>query len=407
MKNKYILIIADNNEAGKRLHSKIKLLRKSDEISICSFYNAIEKINETQPKIIIYLYSEKNNIELINDIKKISKAPIVFVTENINEEITMSAFNNGIDEFFSLSDSDYTILMRIFLTIQKNDLKEELTSYKDFLIANNIIEKNTEIYNSETAPFILKNLTNKILKTQNQNALIMNILPHKENEQNINISDLITKIKKIIRTTDIIAYGENKNIYLILYNTDNFEAKILAEKIKKTVNNQYKIFFNACHITKEFELINDILTKKIHKQKTNDIPYEFITTAELNEQNEQDKENLSDKTTQNFVNIYKITIPVFYQMQSILNEKLPNCKIDCSTETTMPFFSIEYKNLKCIMQIQTDFEIKIYYSYYFGDNIKETQETLNKQINEEILTEKITTMLNDFVQEMNLEILNE
>ncbi len=404
MNNKYILIIADNNEAGKRLYSKIKLLRKSDEISICASYNAIEKTNETQPKIVIYLYSTGNNIELINDIKKISKAPIIFVTENINEEITMNAFNNGIDEFFSLNDSDYTILMRIFLTIQKTNLKEELTSYKDFLIANNIIEKNTEIYNSKTAPFVLKNLTNKILKTQNQNALIMNILPNKENGQNINIADLITEIKKIIRTTDIIAYGENKNIYLILYNTDNFEAKILAKKIKKTVNNQYKIFFNACHITKDFELINDILTKKMHKQKTNDITYEFITTAELNEQNE---ENLSNKTTQNSVNIYKITIPVFYQMQSILNEKLPNCKIEYSTESTMPFFSIEYKNLKCIMQIQTDFEIKIYYSYYFGDNIKETQETLSKQINEEILTEKITTMLNDFVQEMNLEILNE
>ena len=118
MKTGSILIITNKADVGNHIADKIKLLRECDTIKIVSYIESISVLNTTQPSLILIYCSDTDSVSIIKEIrsiKSLDKVPILFITDNLNEEKLFYAFDNGIDDFFFISDPDSIILMRIFL----------------------------------------------------------------------------------------------------------------------------------------------------------------------------------------------------------------------------------------------------------------------------------------------------
>ena len=152
VKSNSILIISNNEETGKQISEKIKLLRECDSVRIVSFIEAISVLNSTQPSIILLYCDKTDSIGIVKEIRSINaldKVPIIFAMDSLIEDILFYAFDNGIDDFFFMSDPDSIILMRIFLTLQKSVLYKQIDINNQILIQAEILDKNTGIYKSK------------------------------------------------------------------------------------------------------------------------------------------------------------------------------------------------------------------------------------------------------------------
>ena len=144
MNNGSILIITNELDKGRQISEKIKLLRECDTVRIVSYIEAISVLNSTQPALILIYCANSDSVGIVKEIrsiKSLDKVPIIFIMDSLVEELLFYAFDNGIDDFFFLSDPDSIILMRIFLTLQKSVLYKQIDIDNEILVSANIIDK--------------------------------------------------------------------------------------------------------------------------------------------------------------------------------------------------------------------------------------------------------------------------
>ena len=172
MGNGSILIISNDEGTGRKISEKIKLLRDCDTIQIVSYIEAISVLNSTQPSLIMVYCANTDTVGIIKEIrtiKALDKVPIIFVTDSFVEDLLLYAFDNGIDDFFFLTDTDSIILMRILLTLQKSILYKQIDINNEILISADIIDKQTGLYKNKHHLLYVISLVNalkKILKMQ-------------------------------------------------------------------------------------------------------------------------------------------------------------------------------------------------------------------------------------------------
>ena len=236
MKNNSILIISNNTEVGKQITDKIKLLRECDTIRIVSYIEAISVLNSTQPSIIILYCSKSDSAGIVKEIRAINaldKVPIIFVMDNLVEDILFFAFDNGIDDFFFLTDPDSLVLMRIFLTLQKSVLYKQIDINNQILISANILDKQTGIYVKDKAPLALRNFFSKSIEENLENTIFMYLRPTSLNKKRLNMNKISAVVKSIPRGNDIVAQGKSSGFYLILYNAGIQGANLLQKELRK------------------------------------------------------------------------------------------------------------------------------------------------------------------------------
>ena len=169
MKNNSILVISNNKEVSDLIIGKINLLRECDKIKSVSYIETISELNSSQPALIILYHGMTDTIRIVKEIRKIkslNKVPIIFVMDKLEENSLFYAFDNGIDDFFFLEDSDAIILTRIFLTLQKSTLYKQIETNEEILINENIIDRQTGIYTKDSGARIISRIFAKI-KTEN------------------------------------------------------------------------------------------------------------------------------------------------------------------------------------------------------------------------------------------------
>ena len=134
MKNGSILIISNDEKTGNAISDKVKLLRDCDSIQVVTYIEAISVLNSTQPSLIMVYCANSESIGIVKEIralKSLNNVPIMFVMDSLDEDSLLYAFDNGIDDFFFLNDSDSVILMRILLTLRKSLLYKKSEVYED------------------------------------------------------------------------------------------------------------------------------------------------------------------------------------------------------------------------------------------------------------------------------------
>lgn len=415
MKTNSILIISNSNEAGKKISEKIKLLRECDTVRVVSYIESISVLNTTQPTIIILYCANNDTIGIIKEIRSISalnKVPIMYVTDEIEEERLLHAFDNGIDDFFSLNESDSVILMRIFLTLQKSVLYKKIEISNQILIAANILDKQTGIYKKEQAPLALRNFFNKSIEENLENTVFMFVKPMSKNKKRVNINKIGGIIKNIPRGNDIIAYGKNLGFYIILYDAGAKGAESIAKRIKKALINECDIYANAAEITASFEEMEPILTQYMKIQIEDNLEFQYI--PDITAKNIQESVKIQDESGKSFKtfkqefkkNFEKLVKPIFEDLKDKYKNTCIDSEISFEIKETYSIFEIKQDKNRC--------ELKITYPSYISAIVDIVQENEDEKkevkrltydfedFSEEIIRTLTDSMFEEFANRINL-----
>lgn len=419
MKQGSILIISNDFKIGNQIQDKIKLLRECDTIKIVTYIEAISVLNSTQPSLILVYCSNSDSIGIIKEIRAIkflNKVPIIFVMNTFVEDKLMYAFDNGIDDFFFLDDTDSIILMRIFLTLQKSVLYRQIDIDNEILISANIIDKQTGIYKKEQANNALGHFFGQSLEENLDNTIFMCIKPVGVNSKKINLTEIAKEVKAAPRGNDIVAYGRGSDFYIILYNSGISGAKAVASRIRNKLAGKCKIYAIAAEITASYEEMEPVLYSSLRDQISAGIEFNYLYDLSFNEASQvmdirdENGKKFKDFKKEFFENIQTIIAPVFYQMQTMNGSKFPEAKIDYEINENTSKFTISEKEIES--------EVTITYPAYTKllMDIKHTEEDKSPEIRrlsydfedftEDLLTSILKNVIQEFADRLNLKIMN-
>lgn len=336
MRNNSILVISNYPEIGEDISNKLKLLRNYDNAKVVSYIEAISISKSIHPSIILIYSSKFDTVDIIKEVKAINSLgniPTIFITDEYDEEKLLCAFEEGIDDFFFLTDPEEIILMRIMSTIQKSNLYIENDIQKSILIASNILDKRNKFFLRDTGIIAIKEIFSQIFEKNIDNAYLMYLRVSGIKDDNPDIDDIANIITKNIRKNDITVYDKESGFYLILYNTDENGLKIIFNKIFETLQANYQLYACSARITTSFEQMELRLYEETEKQIETNTVYTYICDIE-----EKDVENIfdtgerkkinSDRLKEEFLrNFENVTAPVFYRIQTKYNDKIKDATI--------------------------------------------------------------------------------
>ena len=411
MGNGSILIISNDEGTGRKISEKIKLLRDCDTIQIVSYIEAISVLNSTQPSLIMVYCANTDTVGIIKEIrtiKALDKVPIIFVTDSFVEDLLLYAFDNGIDDFFFLTDTDSIILMRILLTLQKSILYKQIDINNEILISADIIDKQTGLYKKEQAPLALRNFFSKCIEENLENAVFVYLKPIAlDTSKRLNMTKVAQIIKSIPRGNDIVAYGKNNGFYFILYNAGVAGSKSVVNRIKSSLSNVCKVYATAAEITMSFEEMEPILLQSLKDQLSADKEFNYLyelkvaEAAEFIDIKDENGKRFKEFKKEFFNNFELIVAPVFYQAQTKNETKFPNAKITSSIKEAESSFKISQDNITSELLITYPTYIKLLI------DIKHEEEGSSPIIRrlsfdfEDFSSEKLNSILNDVITEFS------
>ena len=408
----------NNNEIGKHISEKVNLLRECDSIRIASYIEAISVLNTTQPSIIMIYCSKTDSASIVKEIRAINsldKVPIIFVMDKLVEDLLFFAFDNGIDDFFFLSDPDSLILMRIFLTLQKSVLYKQIDINNQILVSANILDKQTGIYVKDKAPLALRNFFSKSIEENLENTVFMYVRPTSLNKRRLNMNKIATIIKSIPRGNDIVAYGKSSGFYLILYNAGEKGSKSVATRIKNALANECKIYANAAEITASFEEMEPILYQSMKTQITIDEDFNYLSNlaaSEVSERLDVKDENgkkFKDFKKEFYTSFEKIVAPVFYQVQTTYSEKLKDTKINFNMTESESTFQISQGTYVSELRITYPTYLKLIMDIkHHSENENPVARRLTfdfEDFSEEKLSSILEDIINEFLQRHSIETI--
>ncbi len=398
-----VAIISNNKKSAEILSSKILLLRSSDKITIYKFDDAERIVTEVKPDVIIICCTSEKELNLINILKKkedLNNSAFIICFEDYTPEMLLNAYEYGFDDFIKAESDDAEILTRIMLALQKNKQNNELKKKSRILEELEIIDKNFGIFTKK----LLDEIFNKEFEdsvNKNSKTIFMLLAADLPSKKFLPQTFLISIIKKALRKDDIIA-SDNSYIYILLKDANKAISETVFEKISSSIPVQYGILATATAVvSKEFEPIKKMLLLKMAKQTTEKNGFCFI------KQKTDEKKNHTAFTKikqtdfklykQNFLNTFnKITTPLFFQMQTVLQEKLFETTVEQYVNETESKFLLKKDKVISYVFIKYPGYSKIQITIVHQGLINKTEETMI--IDRENFSGKlIENILNDLV----------
>lgn len=404
-----IILITDDNDVINILKPKLILLREIDNLLVANYSEAITNIEKIIPEtIIIYCSDNKDDcIKLIQSIKSYEKnknLPIILVIKNYEQDFVLSAYDEGISDYFSLNADDVEILMRTLWCLKKNSYITALKKQNRLLESLGVIDETTGFYTNEYCEKIFENELRN-LKLTNAEGILMFISASEESKTKLNPLLLAKAIRTSTRASDVLVNGSANRFYVLLGLTQLKGAFCVWDKIKRALGEQYTIIAGISSIEdKTFdELKKDLLKALVEASSLNkDL---IIVNEEEQVSSDQWLKKISS-TQKNFKlfkqafnkKLEKVITPVFFQMQKLYEDKLFNTHIEQYSNSTLSAFVLKSQdNLS---------ELKITYPGFSKINIDIIHQGLDSPENRNIsldLTEieesKLTKILEDFIAE--------
>lgn len=396
-----ILLITDDTATIEAFDDKLVLLRESDRVSYCDYENAPDVIFANSYDIAI-LHENANKNKTLALIKYIKDkcSNIILLINSYDRDFVLSAYDEGIDDYFSVKSDPSEMLIRVINCIKKTNLKNELVRYKNYLTSYGVL--------SETNGFFSQKFTEEICQLELENfagtgAFIV-ITPDEEGKATFSAETLCSAIKKSIRTGDIAAMANGSKYYILLSETGLNGAVSVYEKIKADLNGQFTIKAGICEIKgKKFKETEKRAQCALTEAMINN--QEMVIYADKNETLDEwlDTPQITEKNYKLFRQIFnkkleKVIAPVFYRLQKSYEEKLFNTKIEQYTDENQSVF--------CLKNQKQESKLKIVYPGFAKIIIYITHAGLDSPENSEIsmplnkITQKeLIKIVEDFIKE--------
>lgn len=403
-----IILITNTKNIVDILKPKLVLLREIDDILTTNYNNAIDKIQEIVPDVIlIYCSDEKDAcIQLIKTIKlneRTKNISVLLIIDEYEQDFILNAYDELVDDYLTVNADDAEILMRTIWGLKKTVNMTSISKQKSLLESLCIIDKNTSFYTNEYCEKIFENEF-KNLEKSNDDGILMLISASNESKTKLNPLQLAKAIKTSIRTSDVAVHSTANRFFVLLRETQLKGAFTVWDKIKRAVGEQYTI--NAGISTVSGKTFADL-----QKELINSLVSATSTNQDLVIVSDEEKADTNDwldkiNPQKNFKlfkqafnkKLEKVITPIFFQTQKMYEDKLFKTQIEQYSNETLSAFILKSEDKLS--------ELKITYPGFSKINIDVIHQGLdspeNKRMNLD-LTEldetKLTTILEEFIAE--------
>lgn len=404
-----IILVTDDKDVEDILKPKLVLLREIDNIQTAGYSDAISLVKKIVPEmVILYCSKEKEaSIEIIKQIRageKTRRTSILLVVKEYNQDFILSAYDEDVTDYITLTSDDAEILMRTIWCLKKNLVMTAIDKQHNLLEDLGIIDRTTGFYANEYCTKIFKNEIRN-LKKVDSDGILMLVSASEESKTKLSPVLLANAIKKSTRTSDVVIHGSANRFYVLLLDTNLKGAFCVWEKIKQTIGTAYAINAGVSFVgEKTFEeLKTELLNALIEAASTKQ---DLVIVSEPEKNSSSDWLEKINSTQKNFKlfkqafnkKLEKVITPVFFQVQKLYEEKLFKTQIEQYSNSTLSSFVL--KKLNNIS------ELKITYPGFSKINIDIIHQGLDSPENRRInldLTEldetRLTQIIEDFIKE--------
>ena len=403
------IIITDKEEIKEKISENLALLRTTDNVLYADYDTSPEVLYNIRPEIII-IHENTEKDKTINLIKYIREKHIYYFSQIIlavneyNKSFILSAYDEGINDYFLVDSDPSEILIRTINCIKKYDTFSLVNVLKNNLKSFGVLESRSGFYTSKYEKDIFDS---QLHENSYKNGCYMILAPDTNFKSNFSSEVFVNAIKSSVRVGDFVASLSGAK-YSILVKADLDGCLKILKKIQLALSDKLRIKAGIAVIDSEkFDDIKMKATCAMNNALLKDVEYFVYSSDAITSDDwlvEETQHNV-EKPYKLFKNAFSkkienVIAPVFYRVQKSYEEKLDGAKIEqFADEKQSVFRIISGKNESRItMRYPGYSKLIIYISHNGLDSPDNREITLPmNEITEYKLDEIMESFVNEFI----------
>ena len=350
MKNKSIILISDNKKAETELAEKLLLLRNSDDIETLGF-DAIQDLFKKYYTDVILLDSYGRETSIETQIRYIKEQDrhvfLILLSKSSEPDFIAGMYDCGIDDYILPSSTPADILIKVVNAIKRAE--ERRIAYK-----NELLLKELDVISSESG-FYTERCANELLNQELEHisdGIFMIVTYDELDRARFSLDALRSALSLSVRKSDTVVELKTSKFYILLPNTDINGGIAVFRKIKENLQEAFRLKAGIEKITsKDFRIIEQKASAALSEAMLSANDYCIYTEKEqaLQEKDwnieiEPEKKDFKLFRQKFLKKTENVITPVFYRLQKVFEDELPDTKIEQSTDEFQCIFHL--KSLK-------------------------------------------------------------
>ena len=350
MKNKSIILISDNKKAETELAEKLLLLRNSDDIETLGF-DAIQDLFKKYYTDVILLDSSGRETSIETQIRYIKEQDrhvfLILLSKSSEPDFIAGMYDCGIDDYILPSSTPADILIKVVNAIKRAE--ERRIAYK-----NELLLKELDVISSESG-FYTERCANELINQEFEalaDGVFMIVTYDELDRARFSLDALRSALSLSVRKSDTVVELKTSKFYILLPNTDISGGIAVFRKIKENLQEAFRLKAGIEKITsKDFRIIEQKASAALSEAMLSANDYCIYTEKEqaLQEKDwnieiEPEKKDFKLFRQKFLKKTENVITPVFYRLQKVFEDELPDTKIEQSTDEFQCIFHL--KSLK-------------------------------------------------------------
>lgn len=350
MKNKSIILISDNKKAETELAEKLLLLRNSDDIETLGF-DAIQDLFKKYYTDVILLDSSGRETSIETQIRYIKEQDrhvfLILLSKSSEPDFIAGMYDCGIDDYILPSSTPADILIKVVNAIKRAE--ERRIAYK-----NELLLKELDVISSESG-FYTERCANELINQEFEtlaDGVFMIVTYDELDRARFSLDALRSALSLSVRKSDTVVELKTSKFYILLPNTDINGGIAVFRKIKENLQEAFRLKAGIEKITsKDFRIIEQKASAALSEAMLSANDYCIYTEKEqaLQEKDwnieiEPEKKDFKLFRQKFLKKTENVITPVFYRLQKVFEDELPDTKIEQSTDEFQCIFHL--KSLK-------------------------------------------------------------
>lgn len=350
MKNKSIILISDNKKAETELAEKLLLLRNSDDIETLGF-DAIQDLFKKYYTDVILLDSYGRETSIETQIRYIKEQDrhvfLILLSKSSEPDFIAGMYDCGIDDYILPSSTPADILIKVVNAIKRAE--ERRIAYK-----NELLLKELDVISSESG-FYTERCANELINQEFEalaDGVFMIVTYDELDRARFSLDALRSALSLSVRKSDTVVELKTSKFYILLPNTDINGGIAVFRKVKENLQEAFRLKAGIEKITsKDFRIIEQKASAALSEAMLSANDYCIYTEKEqaLQEKDwnieiEPEKKDFKLFRQKFLKKTENVITPVFYRLQKVFEDELPDTKIEQSTDEFQCIFHL--KSLK-------------------------------------------------------------
>ncbi len=403
-----VLLVTNKEDVVNTLSKNLVLLRASDAVQTCTYEDAPDVVYDKRPDIVIVHENEErsktiNIIKYLKEKRIFDNTNIILLVDSYDRDFILSAYDEGIDDYFTINSDPSEMLIRVINCIKKSEQNKSVKNLKYYLSSYGIISGQSGFYSAKFAQEIFEL---ELINSNFTDGVFMIVTPDEEGKKVFSENKMTHAITESVRSCDVIAEASGSKYYLLL-NTDVNGALVILNKIKSLLPENLTVKAGIAEIrSRKFTEVEKHAVCALNEAFLNNTDYIVYLNHENVTENWFADEQNEEKSYKFFKGVFnkkleKVIAPVFYRLQKIYEDRFVNTKIEQFTDEKQSVFRlITSRNESRLKIVYPGFSKVIVYIVHSGLDSPENRE-ISLPIN--MITQKeISDIVEDFIKEFVL-----